>query len=249
MHDQNVNQLKLKSPTDYIAFLDSLSKVSESAIITVDRDKMLSLVASTDNTLILCAEYETPSSFHTTLNIPDIKKLTRVLDTIDDSDINLVINSNNIEYRGNGVKFKYHLFDEGFLTKPGLNLEKINNFQYDISFNVDRNILNQIFKGSVFASETNKVYFYTEQKGEGESYRLMAELTDRSRHNTDNFTLCIGFIDQELTPIPINFDNVRLLNNISGEFTVRVNKEYGVVVFEQVAQDIKLKYIVSSLTQ
>lgn len=249
MSDQNVNLLKLKSPTEFIAFLNSLSKVSESAIISVERDKMMSLVASTDNTLILCCEYKVVSSIQSTLNIPDVKKLTRVLDTIDESEIDLIINSNNLAYKGNGVKFKYHLFDDGFLTKPGLNIEKINAFQYDISFNLDRNILNQIFKGSIFASETNKLYFYTEQKHNENGYRLMAELTDRARHNTDNFTMCIGFIDQELAPIPINFDNVRLLNNVSGEFTVRINKEYGVVVFEQAAQEIKLKYIVSSLTQ
>ena len=158
MSDQNVNQLKLKSPIDFVAYLDSLSKISESSIVTVDRDKMSSLVASTDNTLILCAEYRVPSSFYTTLNIPDVKKLTRVLDTISDEEIDLIINSNNIAYKGNGIKFKYHLFDDGFLTKPGLNIEKINAFQYDLSFKVDKNILNQIFKGSVFASETNKVF-------------------------------------------------------------------------------------------
>jgi hypothetical protein len=249
MSDQNVKQLKLKSPIDFVAYLDSLSKISESAIVTVDREKMSSLVASTDNTLILCAEYGVASSFYSTLNIPDVKKLTRVLDTISDEEINLIINSNNIAYKGNGVKFKYHLFDDGFLTKPGLNIEKINAFTFDMSFKVDKNILNQIFKGSVFASETNKVYFYTEEKRVGEGYRLMAELTDRARHNTDNFTMCIGNVEEELAPIPINFDNVRLLNNISGEFTVSINKEYGVVVFDQVAENIKLKYIVSSLTQ
>ena len=73
MSDQNVNQLKLKSPIDFVAYLDSLSKISESAIITVDRDKMSSLVASTDNTLILCAEYKVASSFYSALNIPDVK--------------------------------------------------------------------------------------------------------------------------------------------------------------------------------
>lgn len=249
MSDQNVKQLKLKSPTDFVAYLDSLSKISESAIVTVEREKMSSLVASTDNTLILCSEYNAPSSFYSTLNIPDVKKLTRVIDTISDEEIDLIINSNNIEYKGNGVKFKYHLFDDGFLAKPGLNIDKINSFQYDMSFKLDKNILNQIFKGSVFASETNKVYFYTEENRVEEGYRLMAELTDRSRHNTDNFTLCIGHVDEVLAPIPINFDNIRLLNNISGVFTVRINKEYGVVVFDQESNDIKLKYIVSSLTQ
>ena len=87
-------------------------------------------------------------------------------------------------------------------------------------------------------------------KNRGEdNFRLMAELTDKARHNTDNFTMCIGLVKEELDPIPVNFDNIRLLNNISGQFIVRVNKEYGVVVFEQDAGDIKLKYIVSSLTQ
>jgi len=249
MSNQNANQLKLKSPSDFTAYLDSLSKISESAIVTVDREKMSSLVASTDNTLILYAEYGVESSLFSTLNIPDVKKLTRVLDAIDNEEIDLNINSNNIEYKGNGVKFKYHLFDEGFLTKPSLNIDKINAFTFDMGFKVDKNILNQIFKGSVFASETNKLYFYTEENRGGEGFRLMAELTDRARHNTDNFTLCIGLVKEELSPIPINFDNVRLLNNISGEFTVRINKEYGVVVFEQQADDISLKYIVSSLTQ
>ena len=118
-----------------------------------------------------------------------------------------------------------------------------------MGFKIDKNILNQIFKGSVFASETNKLYFYTEENRVDDGFRLMAELTDRSRHNTDNFTLCIGIVKDELAPIPVNFDNIRLLNNISGEFTVAINKEYGVVVFKQDAGDIKLKYIVSSLTQ
>ena len=249
MSDQNVNQLKLESPSEFVNFLDSLSKISESAIVTVDREKTSSLVASTDSTVILSAEYNVGADFYSTLNIPDVKKLTNVLKTVGfDDSINLTVNSNNLEYKGNGVKFKYHLFDEGFLSKPGLNIDKINSFGYDMGFIVDDNILNQIFKGAVFASETNKLYFYTEENRGGDGFRLMAELTDRARHNTDNFTMCIGLVDQELDPIPINFDNVRLLKNISGTFTVKINKEYGVVLFEQEAGDIKLKYIISSLT-
>ena len=254
MSDQNVKQqsrrLSLQSPEKFVAFLDSLSKISESAIVQVDREKTSSLVASTDNTLILYAEYGASADFFSTLNIPDVKKLTNVLKTVGFEDvIDLTLNTNNLEYKGNGVKFKYHLFDEGFLSKPGLNLDKINAFMFDMGFIIDSNILNQIFKGAVFASETNKLYFYTEENRGEDNFRLMAELTDRARHNTYNFTMCIGLVDTELDPIPVNFDNIRLLNNISGQFTVRVNKEYGVIVFEQEAEDIKLKYIVSSLTQ
>ena len=77
----------------------------------------------------------------------------------------------------------------------------------------------------------------------------MAELTDRSRHNTDNFTISLGKVDFTLDPVPVNLDNIRLLSGINDEFEVKVNTEYGVIVFDIEEKDIKLKYIISALTQ
>ena len=236
-------KLSLAKKGEFLTLLDAISKISDSAIVDVKEDKITSLVSSIDNTLVLYSEYGVPSKFEDTLNIPDIKKLARVLDTLETEEIDLQINSNNIEYTGNDVKFKYHLFEEGFLTNPNLNLEKINKFKFDIEFNLSKLTLQQIFKGSTFTSETNKIYFYTENG------KLMAELTDRARHNTDNFSLCLGDTDFTLDPIPVNFDNIRLLSIIDNEFIVKINTEYGVVVFEIEANDIKLKYIISALTQ
>ena len=236
-------ELKLLKKGEFLTFLDTVSKISDSAIFNVKEDKLTSLVSSIDNTLILYCEYIIPSGFEDTLSIPDVKKLSRVLDTLNSDEVSLTINSNNIEYSGSDVKFKYHLFEEGFLTNPNLNLEKINAFKFDIGFSLDKPTLQQIFKGSTFTSETNKIYFYTE----GE--KLMAELTDRARHNTDNFTICLGEANFTLAPTPVNFDNIRLLSIINNEFKVKVNTEYGVVVFEIEDSDIKLKYIISTLTQ
>ena len=236
-------KLQIKNRVEFLRYLDSLSKINESAILTIKKDKIESLVASADNTLILYSEFTSKSDLEDILNIPDIKKLSRVVDTIPSNDIEFKINSNNLEYKGNGIKFKYHLFDEGFLSKPNVNLDKINAFKFDVKFSIDRNMLNQIFKGSTFASETNKIYFYTEDG------QLMAELTDRARHNTDNFTIAIQKADFDLKPIPINFDNVRLLTSINKTFDININTEYGVVVFDNLLDNIKLKYIISSLTQ
>ena len=236
-------ELKLLKKGEFLTFLDTVSKISDSAIFNVKEDKLTSLVSSIDNTLILYSEYIIPSQFEDTLNVPDVKKLSRVLDTLNSDEVNLTINSNNIEYSGSDVKFKYHLFEEGFLAPPNLNLEKINAFKFDIEFNLDKLTLQQIFKGSTFTSETNKIYFYTE----GE--KLMAELTDRARHNTDNFTISLGEANFTLDPTSVNFDNIRLLSIINNEFKVKVNTEYGVVVFEIEDSDIKLKYIISTLTQ
>ena len=77
----------------------------------------------------------------------------------------------------------------------------------------------------------------------------MAELTDRARHNTDNFTLSVDRASFDLKPIPINFDNIRLLTNIGNTFDVNINTEYGVAIFNSCLNNIKLKYVLSSLTQ
>ena len=237
-------KLKLTNKGEFLKFLDAISKINDSGVILdLQEDKITSLVSSIDSTLILCSEYKTKLDFNSSLNVPDVKKLRNVLDTIEDTDISLDINSNNLEYKGDSIKFKYHLFEEGFITRPNINLEKINSFKFDVEFKLNKNTLQRLFKGSTFASETNKIYFYTENGN------LMAELTDRSRHNTDNFTLSLGKTDIELKPVPVNLDNIRLLSIINEEFNVSVNTEYGVVVFDIEDKDIKLKYIISALTQ
>ena len=130
------------------------------------------------------------------------------------------------------------------MTKPGLNLQKIKDFNYDINFTVDKSLLQQLFKGSTFASETNKVYFYTEDG------KLKAELTDRARHNTDVFAITIADeVDFTLEPLPVNFDNIRLLTSITSKYEFSINTEYGVVIVDNSNNTTKLKYIISSLTQ
>jgi hypothetical protein len=233
----------IKNPDEFLKFLDCNSKISDSSILEVTSDKISSLASSADNTLILHSEYTADTGFNDTLNIPDLKKLYRVIDTIQSEDITLQVNSNNIEYNGSGIKFKYHLFDEGFLSKPNLNLEKINSFKFDISFNINKDTIQQVFKGSTFASETNKLYFYTDNGN------IMAELTDKARHNTDKFSISLGEADFNLKPIPVNFDNIRLLSIINNDMTVNINTEYGVIIFDIEQNNIKLKYIISALTQ
>ena len=237
-------QLKVANKAEFLKLLDAISKINDSGVILdLQEDKITSLVSSIDSTLILCSEYKTKLDFNSSLNVPDVKKLRNVLDTIEDTDISLDINSNNLEYKGDSIKFKYHLFEEGFITRPNINLEKINSFKFDVEFKLNKNTLQRLFKGSTFASETNKIYFYTEGNN------LMAELTDRARHNTDNFTLSLGKVNFSLEPIAINLDNIRLLSLLNDNIRVKINTEYGVVVFDIEDKDIKLKYIISALTQ
>lgn len=236
-------ELRIKNRNEFLRYLDSVSRINDSAIFEITPSGMSCLVSSIDNTLVMLSEFKSDFDITTTINVPDIKKFQRVIDTLTGDEVTLIINSNNLEYKGNDVKFKYHLFEEGFLTKPGLNVDKIRSFKFDVNFDFSRDIVQSLLKGSTFASETNKVYFYTE----GGSVK--ADLTDKARHNTDNYSLTICDSDAELKDTPVNFDNIRLLSAVSNEYKCSVNTDYGVVVIDNDTDCIKLKYIISSLTQ
>jgi hypothetical protein len=64
----------------YNYFITPLSKVTDSAVLKVENKKITSLVSTSDNTIIISAEYvDDAIDVVKTLNIPDLKKLCRVL--------------------------------------------------------------------------------------------------------------------------------------------------------------------------
>lgn len=242
-----MREIKIQKRSEFAEFIDSISKVNSSAIITAiegEPGMLSSIVSSEDNTLILYAENQVSGiNYSGVCNIPDLKKLSRIVDSINNDNFKFIVNSNNLEYSGSDVKFKYHLYEDGFLTRPSINIEKIKGFKYDLSFKLTKANIQSIMKGCSFATQTNKVYFFTE----GGS--LKAELTDRSRHNTDVFCQSLAEVDFELKPIPINIDNLKLVSTITDTIDVSINTDYGVVIFDICNNGTKLKYILSSLTQ
>jgi hypothetical protein len=240
---EQIKKLKVKSKNNFVKYLDSFSKIGDSFIIDVNESHLSTVTASPDNTLIIHGEYSCEANYNTTLNIPDCKKLVRVLDAIEKEDIEIIINNNSLEYKDNSVKFKYHLFEDGFLTKPSLSVEKIKKFNFDITFKLAKQTLQSIIKGSSFATETNKIYFYTEGN------KLIGELTDRARHNTDCYSMSLGEVDFQLQPIAVNFDNIRLLTLLDNNIDVNINTQFGVLILTTSNENTKLSYIISSLTQ
>ena len=49
-------QLKVADKSEFLKFLDATSKISDSVILEVDKEKVTTLVYSVDNTLILYSE-------------------------------------------------------------------------------------------------------------------------------------------------------------------------------------------------
>ncbi len=107
--------LKIKNKKDFVSnFLVPVSNINDACILSVEDGKVNCTLASADATIVCrtSIEVETDLADKTTLNLPDIKKLVRVLDIIPSTDIELQINENNIAYNKNGYKFKYHLLDD-----------------------------------------------------------------------------------------------------------------------------------------
>jgi hypothetical protein len=225
--------------------LQPISVLNDKTVIKIENNKISSITASNDATLVLFSESDIKSDGNRSINIPDIKKFIRVLDCVDEETITLDVNSNNIKYSGDNFKFTYHLLDEGIIKTPTINVKKINELKFDINFKVSESKLSALFKGSSFTTETNKLYIFCENN------KVCGELGDKSRHNSDNFQ-CILADKFEGSPlnkvIPINFDTFRLINfNKSQSIDFSVNVNYGVIRINVVKDNTKLIYVVSAL--
>lgn len=242
--------LKIKNKKDFInSFLGSISNLNDMGILTVTADSLTCILASADATIVckstINVECDMPQD-SITLNIPDIKRLVRVLDILPDQSIELKIESNNISYNKGGYKFKYHLLDDGIIKQPNLNMEKVNKLNFDTTFKVKEQNLSTLFKGSSFTSETHKLYIFQEEQD-----KIIGELGDKNRHNTDNF-VCELSNETEgsmiTKPLPLNFESFRLINfNGCREMVFKVNQEMGVLTCSFKKGDTSLIYIISAL--
>jgi hypothetical protein len=227
-------------------FLIPVSRVAESAVLNINNESITSLIATSDNTVIVNAHYsESKNKSVKKLNIPDIKKLCRILQCIDEQDLELKLETNNISYRSHSIKFKYHLFDDNIIPEPKLNLSKLDKLDFSGNFTITQGTVSSLIKGSTIATETNKIYISFNDK------EVFGELTDKARANTDSYGLKIS-TDYSgapiLSPIPLNFEIFRIISSMKfTEIKSKVAASTGVFVFDMATEEAQLKFIISAL--
>ena len=239
-------KLSILNKKDFISnVLNPISNLNDKTVIKIDKNKISSITASNDATLVLYSETEINIDADLKINIPDIKKLVRVLECVDTEHLDLEISSNNIKYAGDNFKFTYHLLEDGIIKIPAINIKKISELKFDTTFKVTENMLSSLFKGSSFTTETNKLYIYVENN------RVYGELGDKTRHNSDNFQCVLAneFTGTALSKtIPVNFETFRLINfNRCNDIEFSINVSYGVIQIVLNKDKTKLTYIVSAL--
>ncbi len=240
--------LKLKNKKDLVSnFLGPISNLNDMCVLKISNNNITCTIAAADSTVVCKADLacETNVENEVTLNIPDIKKLTRVLEIIPSNEIELKINENNISYNKDGYRFKYHILDDGIIKLPNINVNKVNSLEFDTTFKITEKNLTMLFKGSSFTTETSKLYLFEDGN------KISGELGDKNRHNTDNF-VCVLSDEYEgrslAKALALNFDSFRLLS-FSGcrEVNFRVNQEMGVITCDFKKDDTSLIYVISSL--
>lgn len=230
------------------SFLLPLSRVNDSCIIKVSRKGWTSLVSSVDGALILyCNLHVDTDMDELSLNIPDLGRLAKILSCIEEDSIDLNFTDNNINYESSEIRFKYHLLEDGIIMSPPIDINKLKSIDYNTAFRLTHDSLLNVIKASSFASDSDKIYFFTK---DGKVY---GELTDHQKHNSDSVTRCLStqFSGDEITDsIPINFEMLRIIaNNRADTIMVLVNTDLSVFTFEVSVGNIKNTYVVTGLVK
>lgn len=237
------------------SFLTPLSKMSESACVSVYKNRVQAIVNSPDNSLILyatrdCDNSQTVTDNPITLNIPNVNKFINLLSCVNTDDVQVVYDQNKIVCTSGDLKFQYHLLDDGILKVPSINIEKIKSLSFDTNFFISKESLSSLMKASTFATDTDKLYVSTD------GTTVFGELTDKQQTNIDSFRqpISTSYTGSKITtPLAINFELIRVISalRVSQEcrITVHVNTSNSVLLFDIACDGNKLKYITSAYAE
>lgn len=236
--------MKLVLPKkEFITFLDGLGKINDSIILKVEKDSLYALSASEDRSMVLWSKLEGDFEADRTFNLPSVKKLSKSLSLIRDTTVEFSVNTNNLEYKGTSVRFKYHLLDDGILVAPKMSLAKIEKMTYDYEFEVSREFITSLLKTSTIFKDTNKMYIFTRDG------KIIWSLEDKTMSNKDVFSVEGDEVDFEMDEFIVNLDNFRLID-FGKEQTVsfKINK-MGIGNVSLTNGSVELNYIISGLTK
>lgn len=229
-------------------FLEQISKISDSAIITLTSDKASCIACTPDNSVIISVTIpiESNNLINATLNVGDIKKLIRAVDCIDKDKSTFKIFNNNLSYADNNIQFKFHLLENGIISQPKINVEKLDKIQFDSLFSLQDKSINELIKASTFSTDSNKIYLTSTDN------ILKGNLTDKTRFNIDNFETIVSnnFEGSKIDSLCLNFEVFRILSTSKfNELKCQISSKLGVVLFSFQNNIITTKYIVSALTK
>jgi hypothetical protein len=231
-------------------FLDQISKISENGVLILTKNNIHCKTCTPDNSIILGIDFSIQTKGieeeKIQINVGDIKKLTKAFDCIEGESFSFKIEKNNILYSDKKIKFKYHLLEDGIINQPKINLDKLKGLDFDCTFSITDQTINELIKASTFASDSNKIYLTSYDN------ILKGDLTDKTRYNIDSFEVVLteSFTGNKIENLCLNFEAFRIFS--SSRFNTlqcKISSKLGVVLFGFKNNIISTQYIISALTK
>lgn len=234
--------------------LAPVSGLTERCIFTLSPETITGIGASGDMKVFVLIDHciRTTAPNGTELHVGDVKKLLRAVDSLSDDTVDgrlvFEITENALKYKGDGVKFSYHLWAKNMITKLPVSRDKMIRLisaPTNKVFTLTPQKYNSILSGSYYTSETGKIYFYTEQIGD--EHCLFCELGDKTRPNVDTFV-------RKLVPgpglskvIPFDVESLKILT-VNGLSSAKDSTDVVELIFDETNGCMSVKVVKPSYT-
>lgn len=229
------------------SFLTPLSRVADSAVLKLHTDKISVIIATGDGTLVVHAVYKNIlSGIEKNLNIPDLKKLCRVLSCIEDKGCALDISTNHIGFESTTVRFKYYLYEDNIIKTPRqISFERLSEMPFDGKFTIPFTSITSLIKGSSIATESNKIYLTFKDTD------VFGELTDKTRANTDSYGIKISSDYDGVqfnASMPLNFEVFRIISCMKYKALVaNIVSKRGLLTLDTGTETTNMKFVISAV--
>lgn len=232
-------------------FLQPIGRLSEECSINLTNDQIYTLTSDSTDSIILYCKILTTTGLENplTINLKDVKKLTRVFECISKPIIDIKIDEQQsvLKYNSPEIRFKLHLVQDNVIRKSKVSLEKLLQLKFDTEFDVEGNKFQEVLKGGQFSPDTNKVYF--SQDGD----KIYCEITDKAVSDLDSITyeVASNIEGEHLNkPTPINIEALRIINQVKRDtITVKFNKQFGFFGFSLKDNNSEMLYVVSAMVK
>jgi hypothetical protein len=237
-------KLTILNKTNFVQkFLSPISRINDLSSLTLENGVIYNINRTPDNnfSLYIRTDEIEYSGEKRVLSFSDIKKFIKVFDCIPSNTIDLKLNANSVEYKGEGTSFRFHLINDDIVKSPSFSIDKINSLLFDVTFKVTSQTINQFIKSTTFITDSNKIYIST---NDGKVY---GELTDKTKMNIDSYSseLSDSYNGENiLKPLAFDFDLFRNVSYLKvPEFNISINSKVGVIVFDIIDDNYNLRYI------
>ena len=240
--------LKIQNRDSFVRnFLHPISRIATTVSLkTNDQESKISTVVHNSSNIFLNATYnvQIQDLENNVLCLPDVNKLIKIFQCIEQEDISVTVNKNCINYTDKNCRFKYHLFDEIFNKGESFDFNKIHQIEPWTKIELTKEKNRSILKALPFVTETSKLYLRQEADS------IYAELTDKKIQNVDSYTILLtdeytgGNITEELI---LDIELFRLISTLNfDKYNLYINNEFKMLKLEFNLDNCNLIFVSTS---